>query len=104
GNSLILTLAISFAASFGGSKNLYMEANDGSDSGWQQRGTWTVPASLPTTVSVTPSSGTGSSQTFSFLYSDVKGGSAITTVSVIINGGLSTAGGCYLLYSRQANS
>jgi hypothetical protein len=45
GNTLALNLAMTFQASFAGTKNIYMYAEDvsGSNSGWQVAGTWTVP-------------------------------------------------------------
>src|SRR5258705_1803147 len=44
GNTLTLTLATTFKPAFTGTKNIYMYVADGSqDSGWQTRGTWTVP-------------------------------------------------------------
>jgi large repetitive protein len=44
GTTLTLNLSVTFKAAFSGAKNLYMEvANSAGDSGWQQRGTWTVP-------------------------------------------------------------
>jgi len=106
GNNLTVNLALTFQAAFGGAKNIYMEAYDGtSDSGWQQRGSWTVPSSgPPATVSVTPSSGSGSSQTFGFAFSDPAGYSAIVSAQLLINNPMTTSGGCYLLYSRSTNS
>ena len=46
GTQLGLTLNVSFQASFSGTKNEYLYAQDGSgvSTGWQQMGTWTVPA------------------------------------------------------------
>src|SRR4029077_8013234 len=41
------------------------------------------PSPVLAPVSVTPSSGTGSSQTFSFVFSDPKGSAAISTVSIV---------------------
>jgi hypothetical protein len=105
GNTLTLNVAVTFTTAFSGTKNVYLEAYDGMDSGWQQRGTWTVPANtLPASVSVTPASGSGSTQVFSFVYSDPKGYAAISSVSVIMNSTLTSAGGCYLLYTRSNNS
>ena len=45
GNTLTLTLAMTFKAAYAGPKNVYMYATDvsGSNSGWQQLGSWTVP-------------------------------------------------------------
>jgi hypothetical protein len=105
GNNLTLTLAVSFTAGFNGARNIYMEVYDGRDSGWQQRGAWTVTATgPPAPVSVTPSSGTGSSQVFSFLFTDPKGYTAIGSASVIVNGTLAAANGCYLYYARASNT
>jgi hypothetical protein len=44
GNNLTLNLALSFNAGFAGAKNIYMEVQNATlDSGWAQRGAWTVP-------------------------------------------------------------
>jgi hypothetical protein len=40
GNNLTVNLALSFQASFTGTKNIYMDAYDGPDSGWQLKGSW----------------------------------------------------------------
>jgi hypothetical protein len=42
---LTLNLAMTFKPAYSGAKNIYMYAGDvsGSNSGWQQRGTLTVP-------------------------------------------------------------
>ena len=105
GNVLTLNLAIVFQPAFAGSRNIYLQANSpGGSSGWQQLGSWTVPAGLPVPVSVTPSSGSGSSQTFAFVFSDPKGFSAISSASAIFNSSFSVTGGCYLLYYPGINT
>ena len=44
GTALTLNLAMSFKAAYAGTKNIYMyAAGSSADSGWQARGTWTVP-------------------------------------------------------------
>ena len=45
GNTLTLTLPMTFLPAYAGAKNIYLYAADisGSNSGWQQPGTWTVP-------------------------------------------------------------
>ncbi len=98
GATLTVNLALSFQAGFGGTRNIYMEAYDGADSGFVQKGSWTIPAAVLGPVSVTPSSGSGSSQTFAFQFADPKGYASLVSVSVIINSSLTGAGGCYLLY------
>jgi hypothetical protein len=105
GNDLTITLALQFRSTFAGAKNIYMEVYDGGDSGWQQRGSWVVPANIPPIpVSVTPSSGNGSGQTFSFAFWDGRGYAAISSVSVLVNSSVSAVGGCYILYYRASNT
>jgi uncharacterized repeat protein (TIGR01451 family) len=108
GNSLTVNLALSFKAAFGGAKNIYQKTQDtgGLATGWQQRGTWTPSSSsnLPSSaVSVTPSSGTGSSQTFSFLLSDPNGFTDMPWVQMIFNATLNTSAGCFTYYDRVRN-
>ncbi|MBZ5621906.1 MAG: hypothetical protein LAQ69_24745, partial [Acidobacteriia bacterium] len=43
GTNLTLNLALTFQTAFSGARNIYMEVYDGADSGWQQKGTWTIP-------------------------------------------------------------
>jgi hypothetical protein len=63
GNTLTWNAAMTFKPAYAGAKNIYLRAVDrsGANSGWQQLGIWTVAsaAGTPTTVSVTPSSGSG---------------------------------------------
>jgi hypothetical protein len=45
GNTFTWNLAMTFQAAYAGAKNIYMYGADvsGANTGWQQRGTWTVP-------------------------------------------------------------
>jgi len=58
GNTLTMTLNLTFSASFSGSQIVYMKADDrgGLSSGWQNRGTWVGSASilLPVNVAMPP--------------------------------------------------
>src|SRR5262249_5603472 len=74
GNSLVLTISLTFKAALRGSNTvfLYAASNSGLISGWQNRGTWTVTAGSsqpPTVDSVSPSSGSGTTRTFTISYS-----------------------------------
>jgi hypothetical protein len=106
GTNLTVNLALTFSGAFLGAKTIYAEVYDGSaDSGWQQRGTWTAPSSGgPSTVSATPASGSGTTQTFAFAFSDPNGYQAITSVQILVNGAMTPSGGCYLFYYRPANA
>jgi len=56
GNNLTLNLTITFKTAFAGAKNTYMQALDAASasSGWQTRGTWTVPAGVQHTITTSP--------------------------------------------------
>jgi len=42
GNTLTLSLSLTFDPSFTGLKNIYVDATDGTESGWQMKGNWIV--------------------------------------------------------------
>jgi uncharacterized repeat protein (TIGR01451 family) len=102
GIDLTLNLALSFQPSFTNLKHNYMRASDSVhnlDSGWEIQGNWipSLPAT-PSAVSVTPSSGSGTSQTFTYLYSDASGYQNISTVFSLLNTTLSYASSCATMY------
>jgi hypothetical protein len=69
GNTLTWNLAVTFAPAFGGTKTIYMMAttDEGAATDLQAAGTWTVPGgAVVTALSLTPSSGSGSSGAFTF--------------------------------------
>ena len=107
GTNLTLNLPMTFTAAYAGAKNTYMYAGGSSaTSGWQTMGTWTVPAASgpPTTVSVTPSSGSGLQQTFALQYADPLGATDLSSVWVWITasfGPLSNT--CLIEYASAAN-
>jgi hypothetical protein len=108
GTNLTVNLAISFSSSFVGLKNQYMRADDAANnlsSGWQNRGTWfTAPAPTPSAVSMTPSSGSGTSQTFSYLYSDAAGYQHISNAYSMISASPSWGGSCLPMYVPASHS
>ncbi|MBM3748355.1 MAG: hypothetical protein FJW34_21435, partial [Acidobacteria bacterium] len=57
----------------------------------------------PEVVSVSPSSGSGPSQIFSFVYSDANGYWDLAWGQAIINATLSEANSCFLHYNRAPN-
>ncbi|MGA3025910.1 MAG: hypothetical protein ABSF98_14165 [Bryobacteraceae bacterium] len=107
GNTLSLDLAVSFIVPpFVGVKNVYGYAadNEGVNSGWQTLGTWTAALPVaPTAVSVTPSSGTGMSQSFTFKFSSVNGYGYLKTMYMLFNATLSSVNGCKLEYQQSTN-
>ena len=109
GNMLTLNLPMTFQPAYAGAKNIYLYSADfsGSNSGWQQLGTWTVPgaSAVPAAISVTPNAGSLASQTFSFQYSDPAGASSLQTVWVYISATLASpaTNTCLLYYNPAAN-
>ena len=109
GNNLTLNLAMTFEAAYAGVKNIYLYAADasGSNTGWQQRGTWTVTTSgagTPLTVSVTPTSQSGLNQTFALEYSDTAGAASLQNVWVWFGASISdSANSCVLNYNIASN-
>src|SRR5260370_933504 len=99
GNNVTLNLALTFKPAFSGAKNAYMNAYNNANalSGWQAKGTWTV-AGTPTNTSVTPASGSGMTQTFSFVYSDSSGYADIHYVEILFQTQISGQSACYLQY------
>jgi hypothetical protein len=105
GVNVTLNFALTFTASFQGSRNLYVMAvsRSGLSSGWQTMGAWTPAAvGTPSILSVTPNSGAGSAQIFSVLANDPAGANDVNVIFLLVNSALSATGGCYVMYSPSA--
>ena len=108
GNLLKVLVNITFRAAFAGTENIYMNAagNEGQTSGGLTlKGTWNTTTDVaPTDVSVTPPSGTGTTQTFSFEFADANGYQDLNTVSGMFNTSTGTANACYFYYVVSTNT
>lgn len=106
GQRLSLNLAISFKTAFAGPMKLFGSASNLSiSSGWIELGSWqTAAPATPVVAGVTPSSGSGQAQVFSVTITDANGASDIVTAQVLVNLPLNTANGCFISYSRVANT
>jgi len=116
GNSLRLTLAITFGQSFSGNEVIYAAAGDssGNNTGWKALGVWQAPGTTPATttaaVGMTPTHGpditcdSGGTCTsaipFTFTFSDTKGAQDLGVVNILINNFIDGRQACYLAYSR----
>jgi hypothetical protein len=100
GNVLTLNLAIGFQSGFAGAKNVYggAQSSGGTSTGLQPLGAWTVAVTnqAPQAVSVSPSSGSGASQTFTFVYTDVNGAPDLGSAQAMINASNSGVSSCYV--------
>ena len=117
GQTLTVTMAISFTGTFNGLKNIYLEAAEtGVNTGFVQEGTFTVVAAgIPTATSVVPNTGSGTAQRFGFFtISDPGGSSGLIAMGMLFASALnfnnacslvwdSTRGTISLAYDTQAN-
>jgi len=103
GNTATLGLAIAFSGN--PLINIYVYAADknGKNSGFVQEGTWGASAGPPSAISVTPSSGTGSSQIFSAVYSDPNGAANLSGLAILVNTQIAAAHSCYVTYNPHLN-
>ena len=105
GNVLTLTVSLTFQSAFQGAKTVYMQAvNPSGSTGWQSKGAWTVQFGTASVVSVNPSSGTGSAQTFAFQFSDTSGAADLASVSALFNTSASSVSACSVTYVRAQNT
>ncbi|MCP5117780.1 MAG: hypothetical protein GY953_43735, partial [bacterium] len=107
GTTLSLELSGAFKPGFTGTKDFYMYAADttGLNSGWQARGSFsTSDPQAPEAVSVSPSQGSGASQTFRLVYSDVNGFQEMGWVFALLNSQVNQSAGCYLQYNHTRNT
>jgi hypothetical protein len=96
GNSLSLNLSLTFTAAYAGRKNVYTDVN--ASGGYTAVTSYTVTPTL-TTDSVSPQNGSGSSQVFTFQFSDSKGYADLLSGSyhVLVNSVVNGASSCWVL-------
>lgn len=102
GNTLALTLAITFKSGFAGDKIVYTAARSNTqNSGWQALGTWDVPGQAPSGPAVAgmnPARTTGTGQTYTFTFTDTNGYGDLAVVDVLTNNVLDGIGACYVAF------
>ena len=101
--SVVVTMDLSFNASWFGAKNVYLlAAENGVNTGLVTVGSWTVTGGSPTADSITPSSGSGATPSYTFTVSDSASALNIVGISVLITAGApsSIANACYIVYNR----
>jgi hypothetical protein len=108
-DTLTLNLAMTFKPAYAGGKNIYLHAVDvsGAKSGWEPLGAWTVAftSGASSTVSVSPSSGSGTNQNFALQYSETAGAASLAQVWVYFNATLANPAlsTCMLYYNPATN-
>jgi hypothetical protein len=111
GDTLTLTLNITFKPAFAGAKTsnkvFYMAAQDTVSSDWFAMGTWHVPGVIPVgpaVTGVTPPRSTTAQQTFTFTFTDTSGVADISVADVLINDFINGIGACYIAYIPSLNA
>jgi len=107
GDTLTLTLVVTFKPSFSGNKVFYTAAQDTASSGWHALGTWSVPGAPPvgpTVSSVTPAHSVTAEQLFTVTFTDSNGFGDISITDVLINNFLDGIGACYVAYIPSINA
>ncbi|HYW44248.1 MAG TPA: VCBS repeat-containing protein [Bryobacteraceae bacterium] len=105
GNTLTLTLAITFSASFPGNKIFYLSAQDkaSNNSGWQALGTWGVPGAQTSGPAVgginPPRTGSLGPTTYTFTFTDTNGWQDISVANVLINSAIDGRRACYIAFA-----
>ncbi len=109
GTDLTLTLPMVFKPAFNGPRSLYMFTNDVSGNaapdGWRLKGTFFVNAgsTIPSAVSVTPASGSGTARRFDVVYRDFNGVTDLQQTYFLVNANVSGASAAHLYYVPAAN-
>jgi len=108
GNTLTLSLNMSFSPTFAGNKVIYAAARDTAqnNSGWQTMGVHGVPplpSTFPNPIGMSPSSGNGLNQTLTFTYQDQSNATNLETVWALINTAIDGRAACYVAYYRPGN-
>jgi Abnormal spindle-like microcephaly-assoc'd, ASPM-SPD-2-Hydin len=106
GNSVTLSLPLSFNSSFFGSKSLSLQAvdNQQATSGWVIRGTWTPNADAPPSADSALAVQTGAnppSWTIAATYSDANGHDDLRALLVVVNHFASVGQSCAVLYANS---
>jgi uncharacterized membrane protein len=107
--SLMVSPTITFKSGFTAGVRIFLNVADFagmSSGGWKQLGWWVVGTGTempPTADSVTPSSGTGMSQQFSFQASSSLGAANLNGLSMLFNTTVTRVNGCNLVYYAPAN-
>ena len=108
GTALTLTLNVSFSSAFGGNKVVYMAARDsmGGNSGWQTmavHGVPPLPAAFPSSIGMSPSSGTTAAAALTFTYQDASTANNLQTLWALMNSALDGRAACYVAYYVPGN-
>ena len=105
GTTLALSLPITFSGTFSGTKTLFFDAEDAAKiSGFQARGSWTVPGLPPTSVSVMGAGSDSAQQNLTYTFRDPNGYADLVNLYGIIGRKLSSTFSCEWKYVTATRS
>lgn len=98
GNTLTLTLSLVLDTGFPGNNTVYLYAADTNvNTGWVAK----VGVSVVSADSVSPNSGSGASQVFTFVFSDTKDANNVQAAAMLISSSSSGINACWLVFDRS---
>ena len=108
GNTLTLTLNVTYKTPFLGNKVIYTAARDqpGNSTGWSTVGATIVgetSLTFPRSGTMTPSVGTTSTAILSFTYSDATSAANLQTAWALMNNAIDARQACYVAYYAPGN-
>ncbi len=103
GNTLTLTLNITFRSAFAGNQVVYLAARDVTEnnSGWSTMGFHAVPGAattFPNAIGQTPATGNAATSTIRFDYEDQTSAGNLRTTWALINSALDGSRACYVAF------
>jgi hypothetical protein len=106
GNTLTLTLNMTFAAGYSGNRVVYAAARDlgGNNSGWHAKGVWNVPGAAPQPTRVTslsPSSASSSTVTLTAQFADDTGFGDLSVLNLLIHDAIDGRNACYVAFVQS---
>lgn len=109
GDTLTLTLNMSFTGNFTGNRVMYMAARDilGNNSGWRPLGVWNVPGAPSngtSVVSLAPARATSTTLPVTAVFSDVNGFADLEILNLLVNNAIDGRAACYIAYLRSTNT
>jgi len=109
GDTITLTLQMSFSQGFAGNKVIYMAAQDTAsvNSGWQALGTFNVPGTPPAGPAVSgmsPARTSALSQTYTFTFTDTNGFADLSVLNVLVNNSIDGRAACYVAFAPSGAS
>jgi hypothetical protein len=107
GNTVTIVVRLAFLPAFTGSQTVFLYAADsGAATGWVSKGAWAVaiPASQPSAGTVSPNASTGTSQTFTFVFSDSQSAANLSSLGMLFANNVSFANACSLTVNPAAGT